>query len=380
MQNLYAQTLRQIIVQHGRTICEDPRKLKALLTDHLGKQPGQHEQPINVLILALENRVVQDLLVSDALPANVTQRRISERLKSNLGLTEQMANWAVATWNTALQPAGVSVAAPAPVTAAAPVPVSTAAGVKPNALPLGGANQATEGAASMKFRSMTQAAGGLVRNAVQSPFWRKPLGMFLGGGLAGVLAMLMLILFFRSGDAAPPTPTQASAPEPTKPPPPPDTWKAIFRSADPSLWNDDVNRGPDQFGMALDLVPSDIRYLRLTNMSNKEFVIIEMTKDRLGKQSDDGRVGWDGRNAFDSDAYHLGIFYKIWGVGRDETLISWPGFRGWGFGHGAFVNGRQFYAWEGKNIERTVFEIAVKSEPLTEVEGKKLLKVGVVRQ
>ena len=68
MQDVYAQTLRQIIVQHGRGVCEDPRQLKALLSDSLG-QTGQHDAGINVLVLALENRVVQDLLISDALPS-----------------------------------------------------------------------------------------------------------------------------------------------------------------------------------------------------------------------------------------------------------------------------------------------------------------------
>jgi hypothetical protein len=40
----------------------------------------------------------------------------------------------------------------------------------------------------------------------------------------------------------------------------------------------------------------------------------------------------------------------------------------------------QFYSWAGKEIPRTVFEIAVKSQPLTAAESKKLLQVGTPRE
>ena len=52
---------------------------------------------------------------------------------------------------------------------------------------------------------------------------------------------------------------------------------------------------------------------------------------------------------------------------------AFQGHGGWGFGHVSTVKGGG-YAWDGKAIPTTVFEIAVKSGELTEAESKKLLK------
>jgi hypothetical protein len=214
----------------------------------------------------------------------------------------------------------------------------------------------------------------------------------LGMGLSGASTLFTLLgalvlaatSMLASKPSVPGTVAISPPPDQSKTEPvsmPDQSWKVIFRSADPSIWNDDINKGPDHVAMTLDLAPDNIRFLRLLDTKSKDFVIIEMTKDRLGKMTDDGRFGWDGRNQSHSQAYHLGIFHKNWNGGdRGEVCVCGsPNLRGWGFGHSAFVNDKQAFSWEGKPIRDTVFEIAVKAEPLTEVETKKLLKKGVVR-
>jgi hypothetical protein len=49
---------------------------------------------------------------------------------------------------------------------------------------------------------------------------------------------------------------------------------------------------------------------------------------------------------------------------------------GWGFGHKAWVNGEQYYGWNGDEIKKTVFEISVRTSELSPEEEDKLLKEG----
>ena len=57
MSELYQDTLREIVVQFGRSVCDDPGRLKGLLNDHLGQHPGAHQGRINILLLALAEQV-----------------------------------------------------------------------------------------------------------------------------------------------------------------------------------------------------------------------------------------------------------------------------------------------------------------------------------
>src|SRR6266571_5007969 len=52
---------------------------------------------------------------------------------------------------------------------------------------------------------------------------------------------------------------------------------------------------------------------------------------------------------------------------------GWDGFTGSGFGHKCFVNDKQYYCWRGKEISKTVFEIAVSDGPLGPEEKRCLL-------
>jgi hypothetical protein len=149
-------------------------------------------------------------------------------------------------------------------------------------------------------------------------------------------------------------------------------WQVIFCSANPHIWDQEVNGNPNHFARRLSGVADDVRYLRMRKDS--DFVIVSIAKNRLKQQGDDGRFGWTGMANLDSDALHLGIHDKKMRCRRGDICIrSLPWFSGWGFGHKHFVNNDQGYCWDGKPIPPTVFEIAVKGGALTDAEAKKWL-------
>jgi len=148
-------------------------------------------------------------------------------------------------------------------------------------------------------------------------------------------------------------------------------WQVIFCSADPKIWDQNINRGPSDFARPLTAVAGDIRYLRIRKDS--DYVILAMTRQRLQQVGDDGRFGWSTKQE-DSGAFHLGI-YDLTRECQDGDICvrSIPWCAGWGFGHIHFRADVQGYCWDGKPIQPCVFEIAVKKEGLTAAESKKLL-------
>lgn len=105
------ETLCELIATYGRALCDDPRRCEALLRDLC----GTHRREIHVLVSALRERVAADLLAaSEGVPREVLWARLTQRLQDNLGLTEDLARWAVDSWALALgkfSPAEPSVAA-----------------------------------------------------------------------------------------------------------------------------------------------------------------------------------------------------------------------------------------------------------------------------
>ena len=165
-----------------------------------------------------------------------------------------------------------------------------------------------------------------------------------------------------------------------------DRWLVLFRSADPSIWNSDVNRGKDNFAISLSAVPKNIKYLRMRADGQKSEVIIPIEKTQLGVWSENGRFGWNGMNYICFNARHLGIFcpgnYRPFSPGEISVSEAAPpgssgikpGQKGFGFGHYGWENNRQGYTWDGVTIAQTVFEIAVKTTTLTRKEQKAVLK------
>jgi hypothetical protein len=99
MNDLPKQKLREIILQYGRSVCDEPQRCEALLRDYC----GQHRKEISVLVSALKERVPTELLASQStIPHAVLLAQLTQRLRDNLGLAEDAARWAVESWGLAL--------------------------------------------------------------------------------------------------------------------------------------------------------------------------------------------------------------------------------------------------------------------------------------
>jgi uncharacterized RDD family membrane protein YckC len=100
MNNLPRQKLYELIHKYGRSLCDEPTRTKGLLSDFC----GQYRKEINVLIIALQEGIPGNLLLSsqNSIPQTVTLTRLSKRLHDNLGLDEEAARWAVESWALAL--------------------------------------------------------------------------------------------------------------------------------------------------------------------------------------------------------------------------------------------------------------------------------------
>ncbi|NJM12895.1 MAG: hypothetical protein HC889_14405 [Synechococcaceae cyanobacterium SM1_2_3] len=99
MHNEPREKLRELIVEYGRSLCDDPRRCEALLKDYC----GQYKREIFALVTAQKNRIAEDLLKASAgMPQSVIVARLIKRLEDELGLAENVAQWAVESWALAL--------------------------------------------------------------------------------------------------------------------------------------------------------------------------------------------------------------------------------------------------------------------------------------
>jgi hypothetical protein len=149
-------------------------------------------------------------------------------------------------------------------------------------------------------------------------------------------------------------------------------WAVIFRSDDPSIWNTNVNEGKNRFAVALSRLPNNTRFVRIKQVATDKYIIIPIRKEQLGnKNTAPVRYRWNGSNEMLFGGNHLGVFDAEGGtaIGRIELAY---GLTGWGFGHVAGPGGRA-WGWAGANVNKSVFEIAIKTETLTATEGRFLL-------
>ena len=58
MHDLPRQKLRELIIEYGRSLCDDPRRCEALLKDYC----GQYKREIFVLINALKAKIACELI------------------------------------------------------------------------------------------------------------------------------------------------------------------------------------------------------------------------------------------------------------------------------------------------------------------------------
>jgi hypothetical protein len=154
-----------------------------------------------------------------------------------------------------------------------------------------------------------------------------------------------------------------------------DRWVVQFRSADPELWNSNTSVG-DDFALPVKYAPTDTAFLRLRRMDTGEAIIVPMTRGRVGRQDPEGKLPrWNGSNQNEHGGRHLGLATgpeAKWQEGKGTVAVLMDRFDatgGSGFGHGHHVeDGGQKYAWKGKEIPKTAFEIAVTAGELTDTE------------
>jgi serine/threonine protein kinase len=162
----------------------------------------------------------------------------------------------------------------------------------------------------------------------------------------------------------------------------PDRWIVLFRSDDPSLWDTDTRRG-ELVAVPLRRAPELIHYVRLRRLDTGEALVLPITAAQLDNAPapiPERGSWWNGTAKEEYNGRHLGIAqaprYK-WP--NHDGLISvmddgWDAFTGSGFGHMCeHAEKGQQYCWRGKPIPRTVFEIAVTAEPLTDEEQRCLV-------
>jgi formylglycine-generating enzyme required for sulfatase activity len=91
--------LHFILLQYGRSVCQDAKRCEALIRDLC----PEHELERNLLITALKAGVPQALLDSSAQVAiELTIKSHAQRLHLQLGISEQFALWSVESWALSL--------------------------------------------------------------------------------------------------------------------------------------------------------------------------------------------------------------------------------------------------------------------------------------
>jgi hypothetical protein len=163
-------------------------------------------------------------------------------------------------------------------------------------------------------------------------------------------------------------------------------WTVLFRSDNPTVWGKNAkNRQGQQIAIPLRFAPDNMRYLRLRRMDTGEAQILPMTVEQLENGKPGGKEDafwWNGSAVHGWGGFHLGIVqaprYKWPNLPKHLMIVmneGWDAFTGSGFGHKAGVNDNQSFCWRGKEIRRTVFEIAVSAGPLSPAEKRNLVAV-----
>jgi hypothetical protein len=163
--------------------------------------------------------------------------------------------------------------------------------------------------------------------------------------------------------------------------PPPRSWTVLFRSDNPAVWNTS-SRGAN-FAIPARQAHSAIHYVRLKRMDTGEALILPVTRSQLpreGRPAHPQGPWWNGSGEDHFGARHLGIVQASPAPSHQRGTLGIAGhdFEWWtgsGFGHKLGVDDHQIYCWQGKQIPRTVFEIAVTTGPLTEDEQRCLAAV-----
>ena len=87
--------LKRVVADCGRDVVHDAKRCDAMLRD---LAPADRSRDINVLVSALREKAVDELLASDALPIATRLDRAVERFQAATGITETLARWGIESW------------------------------------------------------------------------------------------------------------------------------------------------------------------------------------------------------------------------------------------------------------------------------------------
>ena len=91
--------LQYIIGRYGIPICGDARRCEAMLRDLC----PECKREINALVNAIREDIPQELIrASKDIPKELLLTELSKRLCDNLGITVDLARWAVESWDIVL--------------------------------------------------------------------------------------------------------------------------------------------------------------------------------------------------------------------------------------------------------------------------------------
>jgi hypothetical protein len=94
-------SLCSVMNMAGNSILDDPKMFSALLNEYSG---GAYEVERNALVLALEDKIPQELLKPHKGFTLINKSvRLRKRLMENHNLPEDLARWAIETWAKALE-------------------------------------------------------------------------------------------------------------------------------------------------------------------------------------------------------------------------------------------------------------------------------------
>jgi formylglycine-generating enzyme required for sulfatase activity len=95
--------LQELIQRFGTRVCDEPKRLTALLRDYC----PNNRREVNLLLIAYNQQVPAELL-SSSIPMQLLHGRLIARLREECGMTLEAATWAVQTWASALKVVGTS--------------------------------------------------------------------------------------------------------------------------------------------------------------------------------------------------------------------------------------------------------------------------------
>ncbi len=101
-------TLRRIVAQYGMTVIDDPLRCQGLLNDMC----PMSKREVNSLVLVLKEGVPIELIrAGRSAPRQAVASRLVRQVVDNIGLSEDVARWAVESWSRAVDSLDPAVAA-----------------------------------------------------------------------------------------------------------------------------------------------------------------------------------------------------------------------------------------------------------------------------